>query len=145
MKYFAVVTNDWGRDGAALLEWHRQKAGSIERMHHTLKNELGAGVMPCGRFGANGAWFRLNALTANILTVLKRLALPKELSKAQPKRLRFRVLCVAGQIVHHARKLSVRVARTLLGAGEWFAAARRALRRIAERRAAHGPPLPVLN
>jgi hypothetical protein len=145
VKYFAVVTNDWGRDGAALLEWHRQKAGSIERAHRTLKNELGAGVMPCGRFGANAAWFRLNALTANTLTVLKRFALPKELSKAQPKRLRFRVLCVAGQIVHHARKLFVRVARTLLGVRAWFVAARRALRRMAERRAAHGPPLPVLS
>ena len=144
VKHFAVVTNDWGRDGAALLEWHRQKAGTIERMHHTLKNELGAGVMPCGRFGANAAWFRLNALTANVLTVLKRLALPKELSKAEPKRLRFRVLCVAGQLVHHARRLSVRVAQRLLG-GEWLIIARRILRRIARRCAAHAPPVPAFN
>jgi hypothetical protein len=27
-----------------------------------LKDELGAGVLPSSRFGANAAWFRINAL-----------------------------------------------------------------------------------
>jgi hypothetical protein len=54
-----------------------------------LKNELSAGVLPCGRFGANAAWLRLAVLTYNTLTALKRLALPAELLQARPKRLRF--------------------------------------------------------
>lgn len=51
-------------------------------MHDVLKNELSAGVLPCGRFGANAAWLRLAILTHNVLTALKRLALPVELLQA---------------------------------------------------------------
>jgi hypothetical protein len=29
-----------------LLEWHREKAATIERVHDVLKKELGAGVLP---------------------------------------------------------------------------------------------------
>ena len=40
-------------------------------------------------FGANAAWLRLAMITHNLLTALKRLALPAELLRARPKRLRF--------------------------------------------------------
>jgi len=130
VKYFAVVTNDWKREGSDLIAWHRQKAGTIEHTHDVLKNELGAGTMPCGRFGANAAWFRLNALTYNLLSLLRRTALPKELSKAKPKRLRLRALCVAGEVLHHARSVIVRVAGMLIGEEGLLARARLALRRL---------------
>jgi len=126
VKYYAVVTNDWARPGGELLEWHRQKAGTVEKLHDVLKNELGAGVMPCGRFGANAAWLRLNALTQNVLALLKQTALPEELRKARPKRLRFLVLCVAGQVIHHARSIVLRVVRGGRVMG-WLGQARRAL------------------
>ena len=96
-KYFAVATNLWEWAPKKLLVWHREKAGSIEALHDVLKNELGGGVMPCGRFGANAAWFRLAVLTHNILTALKRLALPAELLTARPKRLRFLILNTPGE------------------------------------------------
>jgi hypothetical protein len=54
-----------------------------------IKNELAGGVLLCGRFGANAAWFRLAVLTCNVLTALKRLALPAKLLAARPKRMRF--------------------------------------------------------
>ena len=76
-KHFAVATNEWDWSAKKLLEWHREKAGSIEALHHVLKNELAAGVMPCGRFGANAAWMRMAVLTHNVLTALKRIALPE--------------------------------------------------------------------
>jgi hypothetical protein len=142
VKYFAVVTNDWGRDGAALIDWHRQKAGTIEKVHDVLKNGLGAGVLPCARFGANAAWLRLNALTYNLLSLLRRQALPKELATAGPKRLRFRVLCQAGELVRHARRLIVRVRRLWAETGALFAAARRALQRL-RRLLGAPPPVPV--
>lgn len=113
VKYFAVVTNDWASDGKRLIEWHRDKAGTVEKLHDVLKNDLGAGVMPCARFGSNAAWFRLNCLTYNLLSMLRQLALPAELRKARPKRLRFHVLCLAGQIIQHARRLTIRVGETI--------------------------------
>jgi len=108
-KYFAVVTNDFARDGQAILDWHRKKAGTVEHTHHVLKNELGAGVLPCERFGANAAWFRLNVLTYNLLSVLQRVALGEALERARPKRLRYQVFAAAATVLTHARQLIVRV------------------------------------
>jgi len=109
VKYFAVVTNDFERDGQAILDWHRKKAGTVEQTHHVLKNELGAGVLPCERFGANAAWFRLNVLTYNLLSVLQRVALGEALERARPKRLRYLVFCVAATVLTHARQMILRV------------------------------------
>lgn len=124
VKHFAVVTNLWRWDGEKLLEWHRQKAGTIEAVHDVLKNELAAGVMPCGRFGANAAWLRVAVLTHNVLVALKRLALPPELLAARPKRLRFLIFQTAGRLVHHARQVVLR----LKVAGERLREWREALR-----------------
>lgn len=111
-KHFAVVTNIWDWTARKLIEWHREKAGTIEAVHDVLKNELAAGVMPCGRFGANAAWLRVAVISHNILTALKRLALPPELISARPKRLRFLIFNTAGQVVYHARKMTLRLATT---------------------------------
>ena len=82
-------------------------------VHDVLKNELAAGVLPCGRFGANAAWLRLAVITHNVLTALKRLALPAEYLSARPKRLRFVFLNLAGRVVHHARTVELRLAALL--------------------------------
>jgi len=123
-KHFAVLTNirDW--KASRLLAWHREKAGTIEAVHDVLKNELSAGVLPCGRFGANAAWLRLAILTHNVLTALKRLALPAELLQARPKRLRFLFFNTAGRLVHHARRVILRLASTVTRVTEYLAALR---------------------
>lgn len=110
VKHFAIVSNIWDWSPARLLEWHRQKAGTIELIHDVIKNELAGGVMPCGRFGANAAWLRLAVISHNVITALKRLALPPELLGARPKRLRFLIFNTAGQVLHHARKIFLRIA-----------------------------------
>jgi hypothetical protein len=46
VKHFAVVSNIWDWTVKRLLEWHREKAGSIEAVHDVIKNELAGGVMP---------------------------------------------------------------------------------------------------
>jgi hypothetical protein len=121
-KYFGVVTNRWDYDAKRLLEWQREKAGSIEAAHDVLKNELAAGVMPCGRFGANAAWLRLAVLTYNVMSALKRLALPPEMLTARPKRLRFLVFNTAGRILHHARRVICRLRHLGESLGGWRAA-----------------------
>jgi hypothetical protein len=108
-KCLAVVSNRWEVPAAALLRWHWQKAGTIELVHDITKNELGAAVPPCGRFGANAAWYRLSLLTYNVLSALKSLALPPALSTARPKRLRFTVFTLAGRLVSKAGRLRVRI------------------------------------
>lgn len=123
-KYFAVASNEWNWGTKKLLQWHREKAGTIEAVHDVLKNELAGGVMPCGRFGANAAWVRLALMTHNVLTALKRIGLPEPWLRARPKRLRFRIFCSPGKLVHHARQLLLRVHRIKEELAEWIAACR---------------------
>jgi hypothetical protein len=110
--YFAVVTNRT-EDGLTLLQWHRAKAGTVEHTHHVLKTELAAAALPSGKFGANAAWFRLNVLTYNLLTALKRLTLPGDLRTARPKRLRFLLFNTVGKVVTHARRTLLRLSAVL--------------------------------
>ena len=112
VHYFAVVTNRDG-NGLALLQWHRAKAGTVEHAHHVLKSELAAAALPSGKFGANAAWFRLNVLTYNLLTALKRLTLPGDLRTARPKRLRFLLFNTVGKVVAHARRTLLRLSGAL--------------------------------
>jgi hypothetical protein len=110
-RHFAVVTNMSG-DAADLLRWHREKQGTVEHGHGVMKNDLGGGVLPCGRFGANAAWWRLNVLTHNLLEMLKRVALPSSMHGLRPKGLRFRLLHLAGLVLRHARQVVLRLAES---------------------------------
>lgn len=122
-RHFAVVTNREG-DGEVLLRWQRGKQGTVEHGHGVLKNDLGGGVLPCGRFGANAAWWRLNVLAHNLLTFLQAGALPESLAKARPKTLRFRLFNVAGRVVRHARGWILKLAAQLPWAGAFVQARR---------------------
>jgi hypothetical protein len=108
-SYHAIVSNRYDLEAADLVRWHRQKAGTIEHVHRVMKDELGAGVLPGARFGANAAWFRINALTFNVLTVLKRRALPPRYWDARPKRLRYELFTLPGKLAIHHSQVSVRV------------------------------------
>ena len=110
VRHFAVLSNRWELKPARLIEWHREKAGTIELVHDVIKNDLGGGVLPSKYFGANAAWLRLAVIAHNVLVALKRLALPAELLTARPKRLRFLLFNMPGRLVHHARRLILRVA-----------------------------------
>jgi hypothetical protein len=122
VKYFAVVSNRTELDGAKLLQWHRQKAGTIEQVHDVVKNELGGGVLPSKYFGANAAWMRIALLAHNVLVALKRIALPPEMLPARPKRLRFELFVVAGRLVSHARTLTLRLRLSAERLGNLFSA-----------------------
>ena len=110
-KFLAIVSNRRELSACELLRWHWKKAGTIEHLHDVTKNELGAGTLPCGRFGANAAWYRLSLITYNVISAMKSLALPSRFSSSRPKRLRFAVFAIAGRLVWHARKLVVRIGK----------------------------------
>jgi hypothetical protein len=119
-KYLAVVTNRRELEDAAaprgdemnaadLMRWHWEKAGTIEHVHRSMKDELGAGVLPSQRFGANAAWFRINAITYNLLTLLKRRALPARFRLARPKRLRYEIFNAPARLLVHQGQLIANV------------------------------------
>jgi hypothetical protein len=57
---------------------------------------------------------RLDVIAYNLLTVLKRTALPEEFKTAKPKTLRFLLFNTLGRIIHHAREILLRLAAALV-------------------------------
>jgi len=112
--YYAVVTNRWELDGEELLRWQRERCGSVEKVDDVVKNDLAGGVMPCGRFFANAAWWRLNCFCYNVISVMKRKALPKAFWPARMKALRFHLIGVAGKVVSHARSTFLKITEGLI-------------------------------
>lgn len=108
--YEAIVTNmDW--DIQRQIWWHFERCGTIEHVIDILKNDLGGGKFPCGTFGANAAWWRITCITHNLIQALKIIALPFSWFYTRMKRLRFRLFCVAGRIIKHARQIFLQLAR----------------------------------
>ena len=129
-RHFAVVTNmNWA--GQRLLQWHREKQGTVEHGHNIMKNELAAGTLPTGKFGANAAWWRMNAIVHNALQVLKISALPKAMQLMRPKALRFHLLNIAGVVIEHGRQLTLQIAASVGRIAE-IVAARLAIVALAE-------------
>ena len=107
--YHAVVTNlDWRGD--KLLDWHRDKAGTIEHVHDAVKNHLGGGHVPCQKFGADAAWFKLSLLAYNIASALTGVACADDesLRDAELKRLRFHLIHIAGRFSRSQCKMRLR-------------------------------------
>ena len=113
--YYAVVTNRWEMEGEELLRWQRERCGSVEKVHDVVKNDLAGGVMPCGRFYANAAWWRLNCLCYNVISIMKRKGLPKSFWPVRMKALRFHLIGVAGKVVSHARMTFLKITAGLIG------------------------------
>lgn len=103
VRHLGVVTNR-ELDAAELVRWYWAKGGTIEHVHDVLKNDLGAGVFPCGRFGSNAAWLRLCVLAHNLLRIVRAIG-PDELKDARPKRLRLHILAIPALLKRHARRL----------------------------------------
>jgi hypothetical protein len=95
--HHAVVTNlDW--DGAKLLNWHREKAGTIEHVHDEVKNGLGGGHMPSQHFAVNAAWFKMALLAYNLASATKGLCFSPEERTARFKKYRLLVVHLAGRM-----------------------------------------------
>jgi Transposase DDE domain group 1 len=95
--FHAVVTNQQ-MDGGRLLDWHREKAGTVEHTHDEVKNELGGGHVPSQRFGVNSAWFKISLLTYNLVSAIKGLCLDGEERTARMKKFRLLLIHVAGRM-----------------------------------------------
>ena len=95
--HHAVVTNlDWA--GERLLQWQREKAGTVEHVHDEVKNALGGGHLPSQHFNANAAWFKLSLIAYNIVSAMRRLGLRPEDRAVRLKRFRLLVIHLAGRM-----------------------------------------------
>jgi Transposase DDE domain group 1 len=101
------VTDHADQDIAALEATHRPHA-QVEDRTKTLK-ATAASHLPSHAFEANAAWLEL-ALAAHEITIWTGLlVLDGEHQLSEPKRLRYRIMHIAGQLTHHARRHTVDV------------------------------------
>jgi Transposase DDE domain group 1 len=97
-RHFHAVVTNLELAGGRLLDWHREKAGTVEHTHDEVKNELGGNHVPSQRFGVNSAWFKIALLTYNIISAIKGLCLEEEERTARLKRFRLLMIHVAGRM-----------------------------------------------
>ncbi len=105
--HHAVLTNlNW--TGDRLLNWHREKAGTVEHVHDEIKNALGGGHMPSQHFAVNAAWFKVALLTYNIASAIKGLCFSPEERTARFKKYRLLLVHLAGRMNRFRCKLNLR-------------------------------------
>lgn len=109
--YHAVATN-WPleqKSTAEVLTWHNQR-GQAENFLKELKGGFGLDRMPCGQGEANAVFFRLGVIAYNLFLGFKRLACPEAFWHHTLATFRWKLIQVAGRIVHHAGRVILRLA-----------------------------------
>ena len=105
--HHAVVTNlAWAGD--RLLNWAREKAGTIEHVHDEVKNGLGGGHLPSQHFAVNAAWFKLALLAYNLASAIKGLCFRPEERTMRFKKYRLLLVHLLGRMSRNQCKLRLR-------------------------------------
>ena len=109
-RFQVLLTNQQGRRLARLEQVHRQRA-AIEDSIRCAKAS-GLANLPFRTWALNAAWLELVLMGIDLLAWMRRLLLGgSALATCEPKRLRYRLLHVAGRVVRHARAVRLRLAR----------------------------------
>jgi hypothetical protein len=101
-RYQCFLTDESDEDIAGLEARHRLHARVEDRIQEA--QELGLGRLPFQALESNLAWFELALLAQDLLAWLRLLVLEGELALAKPKRLRHRLLHVAGRLTRTGRR-----------------------------------------
>ena len=108
-RFQVVITNQRGGRIARLEQLHRSRAAVED--HIRCAKASGLRNLPFRAFAPNAAWLELVLLGCDLVAWTKNLLLDGELALCEPKRLRYRLLHVAGRIVRHAGGISLRLPR----------------------------------
>jgi hypothetical protein len=119
-RHTAFITDQGDEDIAALELRHRRRARVEDAIR--VGKETGMRRMPFAAFAHNEAWLEASLLAQALLRWAGRLCLEGELALAEPKRVRQRLLHVAGRLVRSGRRVALRLPRSWPWAEELVAA-----------------------
>ena len=108
-RFQVFITNQQGGRIERLEQLHRQHAVVEDRIR--CGKQTGLQNLPFRGFAANAAWLELALSAQDLLAWTQRLLLTGELARCEPKRLRYRLLHVAGRLTRHARRLRLHLPR----------------------------------
>ena len=106
-RFQAVLTDQLDPDIQTLELRHRQRA----RCEDHIRNDKDTGLrnLPFRDFEHNRVWLAIVLIAHDLLAWTQRLTLTGDLARAEPKRLRYRLLHVAARLAFHARTAILRI------------------------------------
>src|SRR3954447_8634041 len=118
---FQAILTDQPDENIAILECrHRQRARVEDRIRDD--KDTGLAKLPFREFALNEVWLEIVMLAHDLIVWTQALLLDGELAKAEPKRLRYRLLHVAARLAFSGRRAKLHLQDTWPGAGELVAA-----------------------
>src|SRR5215207_7723060 len=105
---FQAILTDQPDEGIAEIERrHRQRAHVEDRIRDD--KDTGLAKLPFQQFALNEVWLQIVLLAHDLIVWTQALLLDGELAKAEPKRLRYRLLHVAARLAFHGRRGKLRL------------------------------------
>jgi hypothetical protein len=108
---FQVFITDQTDDDIAYLEARHRNHARVEDRIRCAK-DTGLRNFPCGDFDRNQAWLELILMAQDLFAWMQILCLTGEARNWEPKRMRYRLLHMAGRMVRSGRRLTLRLQRT---------------------------------
>jgi len=124
-RFQAILTDQPDADIAYLEARHRGHARVEDRIR--TGKDTGMDKLPFRDFAMNAVWLELSLIAQDLLAWSKAICLDGELAACEPKRLRYRLLHVAGRLAFHARQAILHLDRDW----PWAAALAAAFDRLA--------------
>jgi hypothetical protein len=109
-RFQAILTDQTDEDIAVLECRHRQHAHVEDRIRDD--KDTGLAKFPFKEFQLNEVWLQIVMLAHDLLVWTQALALDGELAKAEPKRIRYRLLHVAGRLAFSGRQAKLHLQDT---------------------------------
>jgi hypothetical protein len=109
-RFQAILTDQTDPDIAVLECRHRQHAHVEDRIRDD--KDTGLSKFPFKMFALNEIWLEIVMLAHDLLVWTQALALDGNLAKAEPKRVRYRLLHVAGRLAFSGRRAKLHLQHT---------------------------------
>ena len=106
-RFQAILTDQPEQDIAIVECRHRQRARVEDRIRDD--KDTGLAKFPFKAFALNEVWLEIVLLAHDLIVWTQALLLDGELAKAEPKRLRYRLLHVAARLAFHGRRGKLRL------------------------------------
>lgn len=106
-RFGAFLTDQSDPDIAILERRQRQRARAEDRIRHD--KDTGLAKLPFRDFNMNQVWIELVLIAHDLIAWTQTLLLDGDLAKAEPKRLRYRLLHTAARLAFHGRRAQLRL------------------------------------
>jgi hypothetical protein len=107
---FQAILTDQRYEKMAVIERRHQRVRVEERIRDD--KDTGLAKLPFKEFALNQVWLEIVMLAHDLIVWTRALLLSRQHATAEPKRMRYRLLHVAGRVAFHSRQAKLHLQRT---------------------------------